>query len=63
MPYKSDAQRKFFHTDTARKKGISKETISEFDQASKGLKLPKRKKKAAKSIMQAVSKKVQPRGD
>ncbi len=60
MPYKSDAQRKFFHTDTAKKAGISASTVKEFDQASKGMKLPKKKKKekAAKSIMQAVSKKV-----
>ena len=57
MPYKSDAQRKFFHTDTAKKKGITPEVVSEFDSASKGMKLPK-KKKAAKSIMKAVSKKL-----
>lgn len=61
MPYKSDAQRKFFHTDTAKAKGITKATVNEFDEASKGMKLPKRKNKAAKSIMQAVSKKVQPK--
>lgn len=58
MPYKSDAQRRFFHTDTARKKGISASTVKEFDEASKGMKLPKRKSKSAKHIMQAVSKKV-----
>lgn len=40
MPYKSDAQRKFFHTDTARKKGITPEMVEEYDQASKGKKLP-----------------------
>lgn len=40
MPYKSDAQRKFFHTDTARKKGITPATVREFDQASKGKELP-----------------------
>lgn len=45
MPYKSDAQRKFFHTATARKKGITAATVKEFDQASKGMKLPKKKKK------------------
>lgn len=58
MPYKSEAQRKFFHTDTAKKKGISADTVKEFDEASKGMKLPKRKEKAAKSIMKAVSKKL-----
>lgn len=42
MPYKSDAQRRFFHTDTARRKGISADTVKEFDQASKGRDLPER---------------------
>lgn len=41
-PYKSDKQRKFFHTATARKQGISPATVKEFDAASKGLKLPKK---------------------
>lgn len=40
MPYKSDAQRRFFHTDTARKKGITAAEVKEYDQASKGKKLP-----------------------
>lgn len=40
MPYVSDAQRRFFHTDTARKAGISEATVEEFDKASKGKKLP-----------------------
>lgn len=44
MPYKSDAQRKFFHTATAKKEGISDKTVKEFDKASKGMKLPARKK-------------------
>lgn len=43
MPYKSDAQRRFFHTDTAKSKGISAATVQEFDSASKGMKLPARK--------------------
>ena len=42
MPYKSDAQRKFFHTATARKKGITAAVVQEFDDASRGKKLPKR---------------------
>lgn len=42
MPYKSDAQRRFFHTDTARKKGITEKEVNEFDQASKGMKLPEK---------------------
>jgi hypothetical protein len=45
MAYKSDAQRKFFHTDTARKKGITEATVKEFDAASKGADLPKKAKK------------------
>lgn len=43
-PYSSDAQRKFFHTATAKKEGISAKTVKEFDKASKGMKLPARKK-------------------
>lgn len=41
MPYKSNAQRKFFHA--AEKRGdISKSTVDEFDQASKGKKMPEK---------------------
>src|ERR1700690_832661 len=43
MPYKSDAQRRFFHTDTAKKAGITDKEVNEFDQASKGMKLPEKK--------------------
>ena len=50
MPYKSDAQRAFFHTDTARRKGIDAKTVAEFDEASKGKKLPARAAKAAKKV-------------
>jgi hypothetical protein len=45
MPYKSDAQRRFFHTETARRKGISAATVQEYDAASRGRSLPKRAKK------------------
>lgn len=45
MPYKSLAQERFFHTDTAKKKGISESTVKEFDQASKGMQLPKKAEK------------------
>ena len=48
MPYKSDAQRKFFHTDTAAKSGITEKEVKEFDQSSKGMKLPKKAKKMSK---------------
>lgn len=43
MPYDSDAQRRFFHTDTAKKKGITNAVVKDYDQASKGLKLPTKK--------------------
>lgn len=45
MPYVSKKQQAFFHTNTAKKAGITKAEVKEFDQASKGLKLPKRAKK------------------
>lgn len=41
MPYFSDAQRRFFHTPTGLAK-IGADKVAEFDQASKGLKLPER---------------------
>lgn len=40
MPYKSDKQRKYFHAAEERGE-IAPKTVKEFDQASKGLKLPK----------------------
>lgn len=42
MPYKSLAQERFFHSQGAKKAGISAKTVNEFDKASKGKKLPKR---------------------
>jgi len=42
MPYKSEAQRKFFHTKTAKKKGITEAMVKEYDSASAGKKLPKK---------------------
>ena len=51
MPYKSDAQRKFFHTATAKKKGITPAMVKEFDDASKGMKLPEHAKKHPKGHM------------
>ena len=41
MPYKSKAQQGFFHANVG-KKGITKSMVSEYDSASKGMKLPKR---------------------
>lgn len=42
MPYKSAAQRRFFHTPSAKKAGITAAEIKEFDSASKGMKLPEK---------------------
>lgn len=39
MPYKSDAQRRFFHAALNRGQ-IAADVVHEFDQASKGMKLP-----------------------
>lgn len=39
MPYKSDAQRRYFHA--AEKRGdVSKKVVDEYDKASKGKNLP-----------------------
>lgn len=38
MPYKSDAQRRYFHAAEARGE-IKQSTVEEFDKASKGMKL------------------------
>jgi hypothetical protein len=46
-PYKSSAQQRFFHTDTAAAKGISPEDVAGKDAISKGRKLPKKLGKAA----------------
>lgn len=43
MPYKSDAQRKFFHANKTKleRQGVN---VSEWDRKSKGKKLPERKR-------------------
>lgn len=56
MPYKSDQQRKFFHTDTAKKEGIKPSIVKEFDQASKGLKLPKYSSNRFKKLKEKLRK-------
>ena len=48
MPYVSNAQRKLFHAKEARGE-ISAKTVSEFDKASKGKKLPERVRSGRKS--------------
>ena len=40
--YSSDQQRKFFHSPGAAKAGITPTQVKEYDQASKGTKLPER---------------------
>ena len=47
MPFKSDAQRKFFN---ANKKKLQKQgvNVNEWNQASKGMKLPKKVSKKKK---------------
>ena len=40
MPYKSAAQRRFFHSAGAKTIGIKPKTVKEFDKESKGFKLP-----------------------
>lgn len=42
MPYKSEAQRRFFNSDKAKEKGISQKTVDEYNSASKDLKLPEK---------------------
>lgn len=49
MPYKSAAQRRFFHSPGAKRAGISKSQVREFDQASKGMKLPECKSKKCRN--------------
>lgn len=40
-PYKSEQQRKFFHSAGAKKAGITEKMVKEYDKESKGKKLPK----------------------
>ena len=44
MPYKSDAQRRYFHAAASRGE-ITRKTVKEFDKASKGKRLPEKVKK------------------
>lgn len=48
MPYKSAAQRRFFHSAGARKAGITHKDVKKWDRESKGLtdkKLRRKRKK------------------
>lgn len=57
MPYKSDSQRRYFHAAEARGE-ISPSVVHDFDQASKGKKLPEkvRKKKPHGSLHEYLKK-------
>lgn len=59
MPYRSDAQRKYFHAAEARGE-IKPSVVSEFDKASKGMKLPEyvkpKKRKKFSEISDYLSK-------
>lgn len=48
MPYKSKAQERWAHTPEGEKALGGKKAVKEWDQASKGKKLPERKKKGKK---------------
>lgn len=50
MPYKSDAQRRFFHSAGAAKAGLSPAEVAKWDAESKGMKEPKRAPKRKKPI-------------
>jgi hypothetical protein len=45
MPYKSDKQRKWAHTEEGEKALGGKEKVKEWDKASEGKKLPEKSKK------------------
>jgi len=54
VPYVSDAQRRFFHSAGAKKAGITKSQVAEYDSASKGKSLPERKSGAIEGLKKAV---------
>lgn len=60
MPYKSEAQRRYFHAAASQGK-ISPKTVKDFDEASKGLKLPDKvgakKKITSVEQLRAIAKK------
>jgi hypothetical protein len=42
MPYKSEAQRKWFHTAAAKRAGVTEADVKHWDKATNGKKLPKK---------------------
>ena len=51
MPYASKAQQGLFHSKNS---PVSKKVVEEFDEASKGKKLPAKKPNPKKSLMRAA---------
>lgn len=60
MPYASEAQRRFFHTPTAREKGITPAMVHEWDQASEGARWPVEKRASPTGGRPPVAKAPQP---
>lgn len=54
MPYKSDAQRKYFNSN---KDKLGAKVVNEFNKASKGMKLPDHVKKSVNSYAKNYIKK------
>lgn len=50
MPYKSEAQRRFFHSEGAAKAGITPAMVKEWDTASKGKRRPEQVEKSAQDV-------------
>lgn len=59
MPYKSEAQRKYFN---ANKDKIGKAVVAEFNKATKGKKLPPKKRKKGKTKYNKLKTAVMGRG-
>lgn len=55
MPYASARQRRFFHTDTAARAGITPAQVAEWDAASRGQRPPERAKDAAVRALLGVA--------
>lgn len=55
MPFVSDRQRRFFHTESARKHGITPAMVREYDDASRDQRIPERAEKHAATGVGATS--------
>ena len=51
MPYKSKAQERWAHTEEGKKALGGEKKVEEWDKASKGKRLPERKKRAQKKYV------------